>query len=106
MDKLEALLDQIMLLEAKDEDEEEMRDEEIAAINAYRTRKGRKPCKGGFRHRIAAQTPFTGKCFNCDRVGHLSRNCRQPRRESSNPNQIKAIQEERPSLAPLNPLKW
>lgn len=49
MDELEALLDQIMRLETKDEDEEEIREEEIAAINAYRKRKGRKPFKGGFR---------------------------------------------------------
>jgi len=106
MDELEALLDQIMCLEAKDEDEEEIREEEIAAINAYRTRKGRKPIRGGFRRRISAQTPFTGKCFNCDKVGHISRNCRQPLRETSNQGQVKSIQEERPSLAPLSPLNW
>jgi len=106
MDELEALLDQIMRLDARDEDEEEMREEEIAAINAYRHRKGRKPFKGGFRRKISAQTPFTGKCYNCDKVGHLARNCRLPRRETSNSGQVKAIQEEKPSLAPLSPLNW
>ena len=28
--------------------------------------------------------PFKGKCFNCDMEGHISRNCKAPRRERIN----------------------
>lgn len=42
VDELSALLDQVMSLEAKD-DKDELSDEEIAAINAYRGKKGCKP---------------------------------------------------------------
>ena len=27
---------------------------------------------------------FTGKCYNCDKSGHLAKDCRQPRREKNN----------------------
>ena len=31
-----------------------------------------------------AERPFKGKCFNCDVEGHISRNCKAPRRERIN----------------------
>ena len=31
-----------------------------------------------------AERPFKGKCFNCDMEGHISRNCKAPRRERIN----------------------
>jgi len=105
VDELSALLDQVMSLDARDEDEEELRDEEIAAINAYRGKKGRKPYRGGPRRRVAAQSNSnsTIKCFNCDKMGHMARNCRAPKRE----NQIRAIQEdEEKPLLKLSPLNW
>ena len=31
-----------------------------------------------------AEQPFKGKCFNCDMEGHISRNCKAPRRARIN----------------------
>jgi len=105
VDELSALLDQVMSLDARDDNEEELRDEEIAAINAYRGKRGRKPYRGGQRRRVAAQSNSNSaiKCFNCDKLGHIAQNCRAPKRE----NQIRAIQEEEEKpLLKLSPLNW
>ena len=47
--------------------------------------------QGNYRNYLAAQTnvanterPFKGKCFNCDMKGHISRNCKAPRRARIN----------------------
>lgn len=30
---------------------------------------------------VGEKRPFKGKCYNCDKEGHLARDCRQPKRE-------------------------
>ena len=47
--------------------------------------------QGNYRNYLTAQTnvanaerPFKGKCFNCDMEGHISRNCKAPRRARIN----------------------
>jgi len=78
MDELESLLDQIMSLRPKDEDKDELRDEEIAAINAYHSRKGPKPFQGHPRRQIATQANFTGKCYTVTRQDTLPGTVRVP----------------------------
>lgn len=58
-------------------------EDEIAAINQRRFRMGKKPL---------AKRRFNAteiKCYNCNRMGHISKNCTAPRRKP-----IRSIQEE------------
>jgi Retrotransposon gag protein/Zinc knuckle len=55
-------------------------DDEIAAINQRRYRMGKKP--------IRRRTPSEMKCYNCNKNGHIARQCR------SKPKYVKAITEE------------
>jgi len=48
----------------------ELDEEEINAINQWRMKRGKKPIKRG---------PL--KCYNCDKMGHIARNCRSPRKK-------------------------
>jgi len=62
------------------EEEDEFDEDEISLINRYRNRIGKRPFRrGGGR---GGGTRFTGKCYNCDRPGHRSAECRQPRRNA------------------------
>jgi hypothetical protein len=74
----------------EEEVEEDYEEDEIALINRYRSRIGRRPLRrGGARGRGGAPAKFTGKCYNCDKPGHRSADCRQPRR-----NGIRAVDED------------
>lgn len=53
--------------------------EELMAINNWRARKGRKPLQ---------RTPMI--CYNCNKPGHISKNCTAPRK----PRKIRSIEEE------------
>ena len=76
MDEVIAALDMALDISPRENDEEELQEEEIAAINNWRRSKGRKPFNRNFKRR----TPFQGKCHNCDKVGHFARFCREPKR--------------------------
>jgi hypothetical protein len=101
-------IEQVVQLDDKELNEDELCDEEIAVINHVRHRRGKKLLRFP-RRRIAAtgagtpRGPFNGKCFNCDKVGHLARNCLQPRRE-----QVRSVDEERKETASIGlaPLNW
>lgn len=58
-------------------------EEEIAAINQRRARMGRKPL---VRRKF---NPAEMKCYNCNRMGHIAKNCTAPRRKP-----IRSIQED------------
>ena len=75
-----AALDLVMAIEPDERDEEELHDDEIAAINNWRKTKGRKPFNKSFKRRnFSNNGPPVGKCYNCGKEGHISRNCRAPR---------------------------
>ena len=67
-------------------EDDEFDEDEISLINRYRNRVGKRPFRGrGGR----GGTRFTGKCYNCDRPGHRSAECRQPKR-----NGVRSVAEE------------
>ena len=67
-------------------EDDEFDEDEISLINRYRNRVGKRPFRGrGGR----GGTRFTGKCYNCDRPGHRSADCRQPKR-----NGVRSVAEE------------
>jgi hypothetical protein len=85
MKEMEDEIDQI----GEEEDvDEEVAEEEIALINKYRARIGKRPMRRGG-NRGGGGVRFTGKCFNCDRPGHRSSDCRQPRR-----NGVRSVNED------------
>ncbi len=55
-------------------DDDDLDDEEIAALNAWRAKRGKKPMQ---RRNTNLQDV---KCYNCNKMGHISRNCRAPRK--------------------------
>jgi hypothetical protein len=60
--------------------EMDLDDDEIAAINQRRMRMGKKP--------LRRRSPSEIKCYNCNKMGHMAKNCNAPRRK-----QIRAIDE-------------
>jgi len=95
-DDLASAMDTVMAIEPRENDEEELHEDEIAAINNWRIRRGRKPVKwnnrrrnNGYGSNNSGSTPFQGKCHNCDKMGHMARNCREPKRAQN----IRAIEE-------------
>lgn len=110
MRAMEDEIDQIGQLEDEGDVVEECDEEEIALINRYRSRIGKRPFRrgGGARGRGGGMmVRFTGKCYNCDRPGHRSADCRQPRK-----NGIRSVDEEverrdgsEEKLSMISPLK-
>jgi hypothetical protein len=47
---------------------------------------------------LAERRKFNGKCYNCDQTGHISRNCREPKREQSQQPQRGAVNQEKKNL--------
>jgi uncharacterized protein (UPF0305 family) len=89
MKEMEDEIDQIGQ-EEEEEADDEYGEDEIALINRYRARIGKRPFRrGGARGRGGAPVRFTGKCYNCDKPGHRSADCRQPRRSG-----IRAVDED------------
>jgi len=94
-DELASAMDTVMSIDPQENDEEELHEEEIAAINNWRIRRGRKPMRWNNRRRTGGygasnnNTPFQGKCHNCDRTGHMARQCREPKRNQG----IKAMED-------------
>ena len=61
----------------------------IAMDTSARTRVNRQGNNPNYRANTAnVERPFKGKCFNCDMEGHISRNCKAPRRERINAAQM------------------
>jgi len=70
--------------ELEESNEPDLDDEEIAAINHRRMKMGKRPFKKRFGNRNTANEEV--KCYNCNRMGHIAKNCNAPRRR-----QIRAI---------------
>ena len=85
---LETELDAIM---GEDNPDNEMQEDEIALLNKFRMRQGRRPFRGGYRGRGGASNGprFNGSCYNCGMNGHKSAQCRQPRK-----NDVKSVEED------------
>jgi hypothetical protein len=77
-----------------DEHENDLDEDEIMAINQRRKRMGKRPINGrrnnfgGNNSNNNGQTNVI-KCYNCNRLGHISKNCMAPRKKP-----IRSIQDE------------
>jgi hypothetical protein len=111
MKAMEDEIDQIGRPEDEEDVVEECDEDEIALINRYRSRIGKRPFQrrgGGARGRGGGMMiRFPGKCYNCDKPGHRSADCRQPRK-----NGIRAVDDEcerrdgtEEKLSVISPLK-
>jgi Retrotransposon gag protein/Zinc knuckle len=94
--------DEIEQIGKEDDNEDEFAEEEIALINKFRAKIGRRPFRRGGNRGAGGR--FTGKCYNCDRPGHRSSDCRQPKRPG-----VRSIEEEderhEDQLSVISPLK-
>jgi len=70
--------------ELEESNEPDLDDEEIAAINHRRMKMGKRPFKKRFGNRNMTNEEV--KCYNCNRMGHIAKNCNAPRK-----GQIRAI---------------
>jgi Retrotransposon gag protein/Zinc knuckle len=73
--------------ETDDQNEMDLDDEEIAAINNRRMRMGKKPFNK--RNFTRNPNPEDIKCYNCNKTGHIARNCKLPQKR-----RVRAIDEE------------
>jgi Retrotransposon gag protein/Zinc knuckle len=97
-----------MIGNAEEEADDEFAEEEIAMINRYRAKVGKRPMRRRGGGRGGGTIRFTGKCFNCNLAGHRSSDCRQPKR-----NGVRSVEEENEyhrenreeSLSVISPLK-
>lgn len=97
--------DEIDRIGEEEDVDEEVAEEEIALINKYRARIGRRPMRRGGNR--GGGVRFTGKCFNCNQPGHRSLDCRQPKR-----NGVRSVNEDEgqrdhrdEQLSVISPLK-
>lgn len=93
--ELSEMLESIMSLDTPEEEDQEdqLQEQEIAVINNWRRSRGRRPLSNRFntRRRTGGPAgPFSGKCHNCDKVGHMARYCKAPR----NPRAVRSMDDE------------
>jgi len=94
-EEVSAVMDTVIDIEDRGEEDDDFHEEEVAAINNWRIRHRRRPVKWTPRRRPFGQNqgPFQGKCHNCDRVGHIARNCKEPRKNQG----IRAVDDKAPA---------
>jgi hypothetical protein len=82
-EEVASIMDTVIEVDDRGEEDDDFHEEEVMAINKWRAKHSRRPVKWAPRRRSqsAPSGPFQGKCHNCDRVGHMARNCREPRRQ-------------------------
>jgi hypothetical protein len=99
---------EIDMIGNEEEADDECAEEEIAMINRYRAKIGKRPMRRRGGGRGGGTIRFTGKCFNCNLPGHRSLDCRQPKR-----NGVRSVDEEEEyrrenreeNLSVISPLK-
>jgi hypothetical protein len=80
-EEVSAIMDTVLEVDDRGDEDDDFHEEEVAAINNWRARHRRRPVKWTPRRRFGGNNgPFQGKCHNCDKVGHIARNCREPKR--------------------------
>ena len=85
-EEVTAALDTVLDPAELGEEDDDFHEEEVAAINHWRNKHRRRPVRWTPRRRFPNSQntgPFTGKCYNCDKTGHRSRECKEPRRNPS-----------------------
>jgi len=94
-EEVSAVMDTIIEIGDRGEEDEDFHEEEVMAINSWRARNRRRPVRWTPRRRYpnAGQGTFQGKCHNCDKVGHIARNCREPKKSQG----IKSMDEKNSS---------
>ena len=79
-EEVASIMDTVIEVDNRGDEDDDFHEEEVMAINNWRQRHNRRPVKWTPRRRTQSSGPFTGKCHNCDKTGHIARNCREPRR--------------------------
>jgi hypothetical protein len=82
-EEVSSILDTVLDPADRGIEDEDFHEEEVAAINHWRANHRRRPVKWTPRRRLPPSQNtglFQGKCYNCDKPGHRSRDCREPRR--------------------------